>query len=69
MAKTEEKLQGTGEVYSFTGTLIEACSCNVSRRARATSCWVGEDPDLGDCRGFLSFYIDSGASRGWTSPT
>jgi hypothetical protein len=59
MAKTEERLQGTDEVYSFTGTLIEACSCNV-----LCPCWVGEDPDLGDCRGFLSFHIDSGRIRG-----
>jgi hypothetical protein len=59
MAKTEEKLQGTGEVYSFTGTLIEACSCNV-----LCPCWIGEDPDLGDCRTFLSFHIDSGRIRG-----
>jgi hypothetical protein len=29
MTTTEEQLQATGEVYSFTGTLIEACSCNV----------------------------------------
>jgi hypothetical protein len=59
MAKTEEKLQGTGEVYSFTGTLLEACSCNV-----LCPCWIGEDPDLGDCRTFLSFHIDSGRIRG-----
>jgi hypothetical protein len=59
MAKTEEKLQGTGEVYSFTGSLLEACSCNV-----LCPCWIGEDPDLGDCRTFLSFRIDSGRIRG-----
>jgi hypothetical protein len=59
MAKTEEKLQGTGEVYSFNGTLLEACSCNV-----LCPCWIGEDPDLGDCRTFLSFHIDSGRIRG-----
>lgn len=59
MAKTQENLQGTGEVYSFAGTLIEACSCNV-----LCPCWVGEDPDLGDCRGFLSFHINSGRIRG-----
>jgi hypothetical protein len=26
-------------------------------------CWIGEDPDLGDCRTFLSFHIDSGRIR------
>jgi len=59
MAKTEERLQKAGEVYSFTGTLIEACSCNV-----LCPCWIGEDPDLGDCRGLLSFHVDAGQIRG-----
>jgi hypothetical protein len=55
MAKTAEKVERPKEVYSFTGSLIEACSCNV-----LCPCWIGEDPDLGDCRTFLSFHIDSG---------
>jgi hypothetical protein len=59
MTTTEEQLRATGEVYSFTGTLIEACSCNV-----LCPCWVGEDPDLGDCRGLLSFHVDTGRIRG-----
>jgi hypothetical protein len=59
MAKTEEALHGTGEIYSFTGSLIEACSCNV-----LCPCWIGEDPDLGDCRTFLSFGIDQGRIQG-----
>jgi hypothetical protein len=58
MAKTAEKLQEATQAYSFTGTLIEACSCNV-----LCPCWIGEDPDLGDCRTFLSFHIDSGRIR------
>jgi hypothetical protein len=59
MARTQERVKGTGEVYSFTGTLIEACSCNV-----LCPCWIGEDPDQGDCRTFLSFRIDEGRIRG-----
>jgi hypothetical protein len=59
MAKTAEEMQGTDEVYSFTGTLIEACSCNV-----LCPCWIGEDPDLGDCRTFLSFRIEEGRIKG-----
>jgi hypothetical protein len=57
MAKTAET-ERPKEVYSFTGSLIEACSCNV-----LCPCWIGEDPDLGDCRTFLSFHIDSGRIR------
>jgi hypothetical protein len=59
MAKTEEKLQGAGEVYSLTGTMIEACSCNV-----LCPCWIGEDPDQGDCRSFISYHIDEGRIQG-----
>lgn len=59
MAITEEQMAGAGEIYSLTGTLIEACSCNV-----VCPCWVGEDPDLGDCRSFLSYRIDEGRIRG-----
>jgi hypothetical protein len=59
MAKTAEKSEGTDEVYSLTGTLLEACSCNV-----LCPCWIGEDPDLGDCRAFLSYNIESGRVQG-----
>lgn len=59
MAKTKETVGDTREVYSLTGTLIEACSCNV-----LCPCWIGEDPDLGDCRAFLSYHIDSGRIQG-----
>jgi len=31
---------------------------------RAVPVWVGEDPDLGDCRGLLSFHVDTGRIRG-----
>jgi hypothetical protein len=59
MATTEERVQGTRELYSLTGTLIEACSCNV-----LCPCWIGEDPDQGDCRSFLSYHLDSGRVEG-----
>ena len=55
MAKAEEKVQGAGQVYSLTGTLIEACSCSV-----LCPCWIGEDPDLGDCRAIVAYHIDDG---------
>ena len=59
MAKTEEKVQGTREVYSLTGTMLEACSCGV-----LCPCWIGEDPDQGDCRSFISYQIDEGRIQG-----
>ena len=27
-------------------------------------CWIGEDPDLGDCRSFLAYHISSGRVQG-----
>jgi len=59
MALTEEQTQGTREVYSLQGTLLEACSCDV-----LCPCWIGEDPDGGDCRAFLSYHVDSGRIQG-----
>jgi hypothetical protein len=59
MAKTEENTQRAGEVYSLQGSLLEACSCNV-----LCPCWIGEDPDQGDCRAFLSYHFDSGRIQG-----
>ena len=59
MSKTEAKAQGTQEIYSLEGSLLEACSCNV-----LCPCWIGEDPDLGDCRSFLAYHISSGRVQG-----
>jgi hypothetical protein len=51
--------QDTGErvraVYSLEGTLIEACSCNVN-----CPCWIGEDPDLGECFAIVAYGIERG---------
>jgi hypothetical protein len=52
-------VQDTGErtraVYSLEGTLIEACSCNVN-----CPCWIGEDPDLGECFAIVAYGIERG---------
>jgi hypothetical protein len=42
-------------VYSLEGTLIEACSCNVN-----CPCWIGEDPDLGECFAIVAYGIERG---------
>jgi hypothetical protein len=55
MATTQESVRKAGTVYSFQGTLIEACSCGVN-----CPCWIGEDPDLGECFAIIAYGIDSG---------
>jgi hypothetical protein len=42
--------------YSLEGTLIEACSCNVN-----CPCWIGEDPDLGECFAIVAYGIERGS--------
>jgi hypothetical protein len=46
-------------VYNLQGTLLEACSCNV-----LCPCWIGEDPDTGDCKAFLGYHFDHGEVNG-----
>ena len=58
MATVEETSEGTHNVYSLTGTLIEACSCNVN-----CPCWIGEDPDLGECYAIVAYGIEQGQIR------
>ena len=45
-------------IYSLEGSLIEACSCNVN-----CPCWIGEDPDLGECFAIVAYGIDRGQIR------
>jgi hypothetical protein len=45
--------------YSLKGTLLEACSCGV-----LCPCWVGEDPDGGECYAVVSYHFDSGQIAG-----
>lgn len=46
-------------VYTLQGTLIEACSCNVN-----CPCWIGEDPDLGECFAIVAYGIEHGEISG-----
>src|SRR4051794_23251517 len=59
VATVQTTSDGTGTVYSLTGTLIEACSCNVN-----CPCWIGEDPDLGECFAIVAYGIDTGEIQG-----
>ncbi len=55
MTSVQEVGEETGTVYSLEGTLIEACSCNVN-----CPCWIGEDPDLGECFAIVAYGIERG---------
>ncbi len=58
MTSVQEAGAGTGTLYSLEGTLIEACSCNVN-----CPCWIGEDPDLGECFAIVAYGIERGQVR------
>ena len=59
MTAVQERCEETGSVYSLQGTLIEACSCRVN-----CPCWIGEDPDLGECLAIVAYGIERGRVRG-----
>jgi hypothetical protein len=59
MAKTQEEVARQDAVYSLNGSLLEACSCGV-----LCPCWIGEDPDLGECFAFNLYHFDSGQIKG-----
>jgi hypothetical protein len=59
MTQTQEAQRQAGAVYSLEGTLIEACSCNVN-----CPCWIGEDPDGGECFAIVAYHIDRGQVTG-----
>jgi hypothetical protein len=56
MAMTKEETKEVGTVYDLEGTLLEACSCSTP-----CPCWIGEDPDGGECQAFVSYHFDRGA--------
>ena len=45
--------------YDLSGALLEVCTCNI-----LCPCWVGEDPDNGDCQSIMAWHFDSGAIDG-----
>lgn len=59
MTITRESTGTKQAVYSLEGTLLEVCSCGV-----LCPCWVGEDPDGGECWAFLSHNFTSGQIKG-----
>jgi hypothetical protein len=55
MAITREQQAPARAGYRLEGSLLEACSCGV-----LCPCWVGEDPDGGECFAILSYHYDRG---------
>ena len=45
--------------YQLEGSLLEVCTCNV-----ICPCWVGEDPDGGQCDGIVAYRVDRGTVDG-----
>jgi len=59
MATTLTETTGTRGGYVLQGTLLEACSCGV-----LCPCWIGEDPDGGQCFAFNAYHFDKGSIDG-----
>ena len=45
--------------YSLEGQILEACSCNAP-----CPCWIGDDPDGGDCDSFVAYHVERGEVLG-----
>jgi len=45
--------------YKLEGRLLEVCNCNI-----ACPCWLGEDPDFGECYSAEGYHIDTGVVDG-----
>jgi hypothetical protein len=49
----------TAPAYDLEGSLLEVCTCNV-----LCPCWIGEDPDGGECLSVVAYHFDRGSIRG-----
>src|ERR1700756_2200162 len=45
--------------YDLKGSLLEVCTCQV-----LCPCWIGEDPDGGECLSVVAYHIDEGTIQG-----
>src|SRR5438067_5597954 len=59
MTDTQKDVRTEQVLYELTGTLLEACSCGV-----LCPCWIGEDPDGGQCFAFNAYHFDKGSIDG-----
>ncbi len=49
----------TATGYDLEGSLLEVCTCDV-----LCPCWIGEDPDNGDCESVVAYHFDRGTIAG-----
>jgi hypothetical protein len=59
MTVTQSQPASTSTPYLLEGTLLEACSCGV-----LCPCWIGQDPDGGECFSFNAYHFDRGQING-----
>lgn len=59
MTTTQEAPKTKRAIYQLEGTLLEACSCGV-----LCPCWIGEDPDGGECFAFIAYRFTKGQIGG-----
>lgn len=59
MARTKEEVRGAEAGYRLEGTLLEVCSCDA-----VCPCWIGEDPDGGECYGIVAYHFSKGSIGG-----
>lgn len=52
-------MASNGKGYDLEGSLLEACSCGI-----LCPCWVGEDPDGGECFAVNAYHFDRGSVAG-----
>jgi hypothetical protein len=45
--------------YDFQGSMFEVCTCDA-----ICPCWIGQDPDGGQCYGLIAYHIGSGVIDG-----
>ena len=45
--------------YHLEGSLLEVCTCKI-----LCPCWVGEDPDFGDCKSAMAWHFNQGTIDG-----
>src|SRR5438132_12951439 len=55
----EEGLATAQALYQLEGTMLEACSCGV-----LCPCWIGEDPDGGECFAANAYHFTRGIVDG-----
>ena len=52
----------TATGYRLEGSLLEVCDCNT-----LCPCWIGEDPDCGECHSVVAYHLELEKSQVSTS--